>query len=240
MAVALQRLQSLLLNGTNVQDFLQEAAQLATGVLEPAASCSITVQRDGQPITVASSDERASLLDETQYQEDEGPCLQAMRTGVAVSVPDVATERRWKTYTAAARGQGLQSSFSVPLTAQGVSRGALNTYSFHSPRAFNSAQKQRLAVFSAQAAGAFQLVTQNARNTELLQQLEQALTSRTVIDQALGILMGQRHCTTEEAFSLLRSQSQNDQRKLRDVAADLVRDVSGQIPDPGKPFDTGQ
>lgn len=238
MSVALQRLQSLLVNVNNVELFLQEAAELAAGVVEPPASCGITIQRDGQPITVASSDDQAALLDETQYQQDDGPCLQAMRTGHPVYVRDVGSERRWPPYIKVARQHGLQSSYSMPMMVRGESLGAVNTYAFHSTDAFDDDQKQRLAVFSAQAAGAFQLVSRNTRNTELLEQLERALTSRTVIDQALGIIMGQQQCSADEAFALLRAQSQNHQHKLRDVAANLVTNVSGQPPQSGKAFDT--
>lgn len=82
-----------------------------------------------------------------------------------------------------------------------------------------------------------QLATRNARNNHLLEQLEEALASRTVIDQALGILMGQHSFGADSAFKLLRTQSQNSQRKLRDVAAQLVEEASGQVPSQGKLFD---
>jgi AmiR/NasT family two-component response regulator len=77
------------------------------------------------------------------------------------------------------------------------------------------------------------------RDAEQREQLEQALASRTVIDQALGILMGQQQCTAGEAFALLRMRSQSSQQKLRDVAADLVTRVTGQPPSEGKMFDRG-
>jgi AmiR/NasT family two-component response regulator len=69
-----------------------------------------------------------------------------------------------------------------------------------------------------------------------MSQLEEALNSRSVIDQALGILIGRHHLTASEAFDLLRRQSQNNNRKLRDVATDLVTQASGDSPDPGRPF----
>jgi AmiR/NasT family two-component response regulator len=70
----------------------------------------------------------------------------------------------------------------------------------------------------------------------VLDQVDQALASRSVIDQALGIVMGQQRCTAEEAFGLLRMRSQSSQTKLRDVAADLIEHVTGQPAEPGKPF----
>ena len=69
-----------------------------------------------------------------------------------------------------------------------------------------------------------------------MNQLEAALSSRSVIDQAMGVLMAQQRCTAEEAFDLLRAHSQSNQRKIRDIAADLITRVSGQPPAPGTRF----
>lgn len=220
-----------------MESFLQELAELACGVVDPPASCGITLSRDGEPLTVVSSDDRAEFLDERQYESSEGPCLQAMRTGQPVYVRDVSTELRWSHYITAARNENLGSSYSMPLTVHGVTIGAMNMYAFHTAAAFDPAQQQACSVFAAQAAGALQLATQNARNSQLLEQLEGALASRTVIDQALGILMAQHSCSASEAFQVLRTQSQNSQRKLRDIAARLIEETSGQAPSHGKLFD---
>jgi AmiR/NasT family two-component response regulator len=80
------------------------------------------------------------------------------------------------------------------------------------------------------------LVLRAAGQADQRAQLEQALTSRTEIDQALGILMGQQRCTADEAFALLRQHSQNNNRKLRDVAADLITRVTGHAPVSGPRF----
>ena len=90
--------------------------------------------------------------------------------------------------------------------------------------------------FAAQAAISLRLATRHEKDGLLLAQLEAALDSRTVIDQALGIIMMQQRCTSAEAFDLLRRQSQNSHRKLREVATDLVTQTSGQPPASGKPF----
>jgi AmiR/NasT family two-component response regulator len=68
-------------------------------------------------------------------------------------------------------------------------------------------------------------------------QLEEALNSRSVIDQGLGILIARHQLTAAEAFDLLGRQSQNSKRKLRDIADDLVTQASGEPPAPGRPFD---
>jgi hypothetical protein len=83
----------------------------------------ITVRREGEPTTVASSDDRAQGLDETQYSVGDGPCLHSLETGETASVPGVATETRWPKYMAAARQRGLRSSLSLPLHLAGPESG---------------------------------------------------------------------------------------------------------------------
>jgi AmiR/NasT family two-component response regulator len=80
------------------------------------------------------------------------------------------------------------------------------------------------------------MVLRQARQDQLTTQLEQALESRTTIDQAMGILMAQQRCGSEEAFALLRMHSQNTNRKIRDLAGDIIRRVSGATPQQGIPF----
>jgi GAF domain-containing protein len=234
-----ERLQSLLLTVGQLDAFLQQVTVLAAGLVQPAMSCGITLRRDGQPLTVASSDQRANSLDERQYATGEGPCLHSLDTGQTLQVPDFEVENRWPRYVSAARSQGLRCSLSLPLTVHQVTAGAMNIYGFERTQMFTGPVGQRCEVFAGQAAGALQLALSQARASELRDQLEEALSSRTVIDQAIGILMGQQHCTADEAFALLRMRSQSSQRKLRDVAADLVTKVSGQPPQQGAPFDRG-
>jgi GAF domain-containing protein len=234
-----ERLQSLLLTVKQLEAFLQQVTVLAAGLADPPMSCGITVRRDGRPLTVASSDERASRLDESQYAVSEGPCLHTLETGQPVHIADAEVEGRWPKYLATARGQGLRCSLSLPLTVRGETAGAMNIYGFDGRDTFTGPVRQRCEVFAGQASGALQLMLGQARDSEVRDQLEQALSSRTVIDQAIGILMGQERCTADDAFTLLRMRSQSSQRKLRDVAADLVTKVSGQPPQQSRPFESG-
>jgi GAF domain-containing protein len=234
-----ERLQSLLLTVEQLEAFLQQVTVLAAGLVDPPMSCGITVRRDGRPLTVASSDERANSLDESQYAVSEGPCLHTLQTGQPVFIADAAAEMRWPRYLSDARARGLRSSLSLPLTVRGATAGAMNIYGFDGPEMLTDPVRHRCEVFAGQASGALQLVLGQARESEIRDQLEQALSSRTVIDQAIGILMGQQRCTADEAFTLLRMRSQSRQRKLRDVAADLVTTVTGEPPQQGRPFESG-
>jgi len=232
-----QRLQAVMLSARGIESFLQQLSELATGAADQSISCGITARRDGRPLTVASSDERANALDESQYAVAEGPCLHSLATGVPVLISDVDQEIRWPDYLPAARAQGLRCSLSLPLTVDGSTVGAMNLYGFAEPGIFTGPVRHRCEVFAGQASGALQLTLGRTADHELLDQLDQALASRTTIDQAIGILMGQQRCTADEAFTLLRKRSQGGQQKLRNVATDLITRVTGQPPQPGKPFD---
>lgn len=229
-------LQSLLLTAQGVDAFLGELAVLAAGAMPFPASCGITVRLDGRPLTVGSSDERAEQLDEAQFGAGHGPCLDSLTTGAVQDVPDLTTETRWADYRPRAMRVGVRSSLSIPLEADGRTIGALNLYGF-TAQAFVPAVRQHAEAVAAQAAGALTLALRRAAKAEERVQLEAALVSRTIIDQALGILMAQQRCTAEDAFVLLRAHSQNNNRKLREVALDLVTRVTGHPPTPVHAFD---
>jgi len=233
------RLQSLLLSTEDVVEFLEQLAVLCTEVVPGhQVSCGVTLRREGNFFTVASSDARAGHLDESQYQSNQGPCLQAVRTGQQVHSRDLDLEQRWPEYTAVARRHGLRCSVSLPLAAAGSRFGAMNVYGFEVPNLFGEIERHQYQLFAAQAAGALRLATRQARDTALLVQLEEALNSRSVIDQAIGVLIARHQLTGTQAFDLLRRQSQTTQRKLRDLAADLVEQAGGAPPTPSNPFDT--
>ncbi len=119
---------------------------------------------------------------------------------------------------------------SLPLVVSGASIGAINLYSCDRTHAFDGAARRRAEVFASQASTALALSIRQVRSGETNRQLERALTSRSVIDQALGILIAQERCTPTRAFELLRSHSQNNNIKLREVATELVHRTSGADP----------
>ena len=220
-------LQSLTLTTPGVDVFLDEVAQLAAR-LAPATSCSVTLGSTA-PYTAAFTDALALQVDEVQYEDDAGPCLDAIRRATVHLVPDVAADPRWPDYRRRAAEAGVRSSLSLPLPVLGTTIGGLNLYS-REVDGFAPPLREALALFAAQAAAALTMVRRSDRQSELTTQLHQALASRSVIDQALGVLMAQQRCSPTEAFALLRAHSQNTGRKLRDVAADLVERVSGTPP----------
>lgn len=184
---------------------------------------------------MASSDAFGEALDEAQYGAGEGPCLQALHTGREVDAPDLAEETRWVSYPAHNVAQGARATLSLPLTTASGTVGALNLHS-RVAHAFQSPQvRQRARELAAQASTLLEVVLRQARQAELNGQLREALSTRAVIDRAVGVLMSQQRGTASEAFALLRAASQRSNRKLRDIASDIVSEVSGRPPE-ASPF----
>jgi GAF domain-containing protein len=228
-------LQSLTLSTARVDEFLSELVAVAPQMGGPPMSCGITMRGEHQPYTATSSDELALQVDEVQYDQHEGPCLQALHDGVPIYIEEMRDEVRWPSYVVRAAKVGVRSSFSLPLQVGDDVIGALNLYS-RQPAAFDERLRQNLTIFAAQAAAALTMVLRQARQDQVSTQLEQALASRTTIDQAIGILMAQQRCTADEAFALLRAHSQRNNRKIRDIAADMIVRVAGAPPIDGAAF----
>jgi GAF domain-containing protein len=234
LAGAYSELQNLLLDGPDVTGFLQQLATLSAALV-PRTSCGVTIRRNHQVATVASSDEFAMQLDEIQYGHGEGPCLQAMRTRQRVQVTDLAAEHRWGGYRLHALAAGVRSSVSLPLTVDSTGRGALNLYS-RTLDNFDQPDIQRAESFALQAVTALTLLLRYAKQATIEDQLLQALATRTIIDQALGIVMAQRQIGAAAAFGILRETSQNGNRKLSAVAAEIIETTSGRPPVAPRPF----
>ncbi|MFJ4827268.1 GAF and ANTAR domain-containing protein [Streptomyces bacillaris] len=226
---------SLLLDSDTLDDFLQVLAESALLKAPSADGCGITLERENRPLTVVSAGVSAPALDEAQYGQDDGPCLEALREGHEVSVGDMAVESRWNGYPAFAVAAGTRSSLSLPVAARSHTAGALNLYS-PKVNGFAEADLGGLRALAAQATGAIALAQRLSDAQTFTTDLQAALRSRAVIDQAAGIVMNQRRCTPEEALRTLRSASQHRNVKLRDLCAQLVGSVAGSVPPGGPPL----
>lgn len=228
------KLHGLVLDRADVSDFLQDVARLAA-TLAPDAACGITMREDREVTTVASSHPFAADIDEIQYGRGQGPCLQSLHTGEVVVVDDMTTDGRWPAYGAHAVAHGLRGSLSVPMRVEGAVTGAMNVYS-RRPAVFGPGVRDRIEAFSAQAASALTVVLRAADQAMLQEQMRAALATRSLIDQALGIIMGRQRVDATTAFAVLREASQSRNRKMRDIAAELIESTTGRPPVPPRPF----
>lgn len=206
-------------------------------------SCSTTCARaaskaaGSQPAPSPCVAPPAAQVDEIQYGTDEGPCLDALRTGTVVRVDDLAQEERWDSYRPHAVAHGVVSSLSLPMAVEGEMLGALNLYSAV-PAAFVGQPGIHAAAFAERSAAALTVTLRQVHHAQVQHQLADAMVSSSIIDQAIGILMGQQRCTAGAAFDLLRQASQNRNRKLREIATEIIVNVSGGPPQPRPAFRT--
>jgi GAF domain-containing protein len=218
----LRDLSRVVLADRPIDDVLTDITTIAARAVPGAESVSTTLLRGDKAFTAAYSSEMALMADELQYDEGYGPCMDAGRGGVTLRVDDMRTEQRWPAYVARVREAGVLSSLSVPLPYQGNSVGALNIYSSRA-EAFGSAASHDAAREVAEAiavavvnADAHHRLGEQARNMQI------AMETRAVIEQAKGVLMAQRKVSPDEAFEILRDASQRYNRKLRDIAVGIV------------------
>ncbi len=204
------------------EEVLGEVTSIAARGIPGAESTSITLVRGDRAYTAAHVGEMALAADELQYERGHGPCLDAGRGGVVLRIDDTRTEVRWPDYVARVVSTGVRSSLSVPLPYQGGCIGALNVYSGR-PAAFTNPDSLAAGLDVAEAvavavanADAHAQLGEHSRNMRL------AMESRSVIEQAKGVLMAQRGVDAEQAFEILREASQRANRKLRDIAVGVV------------------
>jgi GAF domain-containing protein len=218
---ALSELAGLLMATSTFEELMASVADLSGRTVPAASTCGITLSESGHVITVASADSLARLLDEQQYELHTGPCLEAIRTGEVVLCDDLSTETRWNGYPARAIAHGVRSVLSTPLLVSERPIGAMNLYARHA-HAFDEDSRAAAAQLTALAAATVTAAMRHYDEASLTDHLRAALSSRSVIDQAIGIIVGMQRCTPEAAFDVLRTVSQNRNIPLRTIAADLV------------------
>jgi GAF domain-containing protein len=230
-AEALERLGRLSLRELSMDRLLQTVADLTKTVMPGNPEASVLLLVKDHPTTVSSTGDLATDLDERQYERGHGPCLHAARTGEVTEIRDTRADDRWPDYTPRAVEHGNLSSLSIPLAIDPDEQvtGALNIYA-RRPAAFDEASRSvatRFAPYAAVAAGNL-YAYRSAR--DMADNLQTALESRAVIDQAKGILMERHKLTADAAFQLLAQVSMTTNRKLRDIADHLVRTGEFRLP----------
>ncbi|MEA2932949.1 MAG: hypothetical protein QOI56_1734 [Actinomycetota bacterium] len=223
-----RRLGGALLDDDALNELLQKVVELACHTVRPAHSVSITVADAGRYRTSHSTDEEALAIDQAQYDGDEGPCLEALRSGQQVQVSIHDEGAPWPRVRQKANELGVEAVLSTPLlrTRDGAI-GALNVYS-HEVGGFDETARRTAEVIGEHAALLVGNTVALLTASQLNEQLRQALASREIIGEAKGIIMERQSCTRDEAFDILRRASQRENRKLRDLAEELVLRVESR------------
>jgi GAF domain-containing protein len=214
-----------LVAGYDLIEFLETLAERCVEILEVDASGLLLADAAGTLQLVAVSAEQARIVELIQIQNDEGPCLDCYRTGHAVMVSDIRTERvvaRWPRFAAAAQEAGFAAVHAIPMRLRDQIIGTLNLFSA-APGGLDPAVA-RLARALVDVATIGILQERAIHQQELVaSQLQVALNSRVLIEQAKGVLAERLEVSPDEAFTLLRRYARDHNHPLTQLADDVIR-----------------
>lgn len=228
--VTVEHLQEVLVGAENAVEFLSGLSGMAAAAVSEVAGdaieCAVTLKLRRRPATAAGSSARAVELDLIEQALGDGPCIRALREMVPVLIDDVGQDTRWTMYSQELARRGVQSTLGVPLEIGGDASAALNFFATK-PGVFTPDVYDKAAGFAAAAHNTLHLSVRIHTAQNRADDLEAALESRTAINLACGVIMAQNRCSQEEAMEILTKVSSNRNRKLRDVAKELIEQLSG-------------
>ena len=204
---------------------LQRIVDLVQQAMPAGSEVSITLVRDEHPTTAAFTGELAEVLDETQYERGYGPCLEAAQGGLFTEIVDARTEERWPGYVPTFLERGALSALAAPVPAAHLT-AALNVYA-RTAQAFSDDSRAHLVEIAAVAGAALTNMDALQDARDLAEHLQKAMEFRSVIEQAKGILIERYKLRADQAFRLLSDASMHTNRKVRDIAEDLV--LTGEL-----------
>jgi transcriptional regulator with GAF, ATPase, and Fis domain len=213
----------------DVIDFLHVLTDRSVLLLDVSAAGLLLADPRGDLRVVAASSETARLLELFQLQNDQGPCLDCFRTGQPVTVADLAAEaQRWPRFASAAQQAGFAAVQALPMRLREQVIGALNLFRA-TPGAFAPADI-RIGQALADVATISLLHERSMRHSDALnEQLQTALNSRVVIEQAKGKLAERLGLDMDQAFRLLRDYARNHNLRLAELAQSFI-DGSAALP----------
>ncbi len=212
-----------LVDDYDVVELLDSLVAACVELLDVTAAGLLLKDQKDKLAVVASSSEETRLLEVCQLQSDEGPCLDCVRTGASVVSEDLAADRaRWPSFVEVALAAGFRSVVAVPLRLRDQTIGGLNM--FQAGVGQMAVDDQRLAQALADVATIGILQQRSShRSSRLAEQLQFALNSRVLVEQAKGVLAERNSVDMDVAFNALRKYARDNNLKLADVALSVVR-----------------
>ena len=216
----------------DVIDFLHLLTDRSVALLAASAAGVVLADPRGELRVAAASSEQAELLELFQLQNDEGPCLECFRTGRPVTAAGLAgVTQRWPRFATAAARAGFAAVEALPMRLRDQVIGALNL--FRAEPGPLGAADLRIGQALADVATIGLLHERNVRRRETVaEQLQAALNSRVVIEQAKGKLAERLGIDMDRAFTMLRDYARNSNQRLTDVARTFVEGATAEFPPP--------
>jgi GAF domain-containing protein len=218
-----------LVDDYDVVEFAQELVEDCVSLLDVDSAGLLLADLRGGLQMLASTSEQTRMLELLQLQSDAGPCLQAFRTGQQVLVDDLGADARWPEFDTRASGEGFGSVVAIPLRLRSERIGALNLFRQAQGRMTDSDLLVAQALADVATIGILhqRVLTRGALVNS---QLQTALNSRVLIEQAKGVLSERMGLDMDQAFIQLRSMARNSNRHLSDTARTVIENPSGALP----------
>jgi GAF domain-containing protein len=218
---ALRELGKLRFGELRVEDAISQVVQTTHTMFGVDGAGLMLVDDEQHLRKVAASDDRFAHLEDLQIRHQEGPCIDAFDTKELISAEDLASEQRWPTFSKAAVGRKVGAVLASPLPYNQAAVGVVAVLS-EQRHPWSPEGELALLAFTDMAALFIASMMQGERQSELAAQLQGALDSRKVIEQAKGMLMGQKGISAREAYAELRARARSERRKLRAVCAEVI------------------
>jgi GAF domain-containing protein len=218
---ALDQLADLKQGPVSLEDASERVVATADTVFGVDGTCLMLVDRDQVLRILAASDPRAVPLEELQATHGEGPCVDAFDDKQPVGADDLAADDRWPAFAPEAARRGLRAVLASPIPYGDHAVGVVAVFA-GTPTAWSEAEQEAVVAFTELAALLILNAMEASERGRLAAELQVALDSRVVIEQAKGVLVGRHGLTTRQAFERLRRQARDQRRPLSEVARAVV------------------
>jgi GAF domain-containing protein len=182
--------------------------------------------KDGSLAAASAFDQQGELAELAQAQLGQGPCMEAFTRGLPVAIPDLGADARFDGIVLAMRSAGIRAALSVPVEVGGGPIGTLDLFTAI-PRAWDDSEVAAAHAYAGVVASLLGSAVAAHASTRLANQLQAALDSRVLIEQAKGVLMASEKLDAQTAFTRLRRQARNTSRPLPEVAREIIDGVGG-------------
>jgi anti-anti-sigma factor len=219
---ALNELGRLRFGEMRVEEAMHQVVQTTHAIFSVDGAGLMLADDEHHLRNAAVSDERVRHLEDLQIEHSEGPCITAFDEKVMVGAPDLAADQRWPAFSRAAVGRGVRAVLASPIPYNQDAIGVVAVLS-EQEHPWSAEAELALLAFTDLAALLIASMMMSEQQTELAQQLQGALNSRAVIEQAKGVLIGQQGLSAQAAYEQIRARARAERRKVSAVAAELVR-----------------
>jgi GAF domain-containing protein len=210
-----------------VEDALHEIVHTTHRMFDVDGAGLMLIDSEQHLRSVAASDSRLAHLEELQIEHSEGPCIAAYEDKELVGVEDLTHDTRWPKFSNAATARRVRAVLASPLPYNQDAVGVVAVVSERT-RPWSAEGELALLAFTDLSALLIASMMQNQQHSELATQLQGALDSRQIIEQAKGVLVGRHGISPRTAFEQLRAQARSERRKVAALCAEVVESATTQ------------